>query len=819
MSSSELSMSTKVGHGLAKVLGIKLEKPDYPGPDPVTRGESTFSTASGDTFVEQEPRSVEFLSECVPSGRQLLRFVVNLFPFLRWITRYNIQWLLGDLVAGITVGAVVVPQGMAYAKLAGLPVQYGLYSSFMGVLVYWFFATSKDITIGPVAVVSTLVGHIVVRVREQNPELEAHAVASAFGVICGAVVTFIGLIKCGWIVDFIPLTAISAFMTGSALSIAWGQVPAMMGITEFNNRDSTYKLIINTLKYLGHTRIDAAMGLSALFVLYLARWGCNYCARKYPARAKVWFFLATLRTVIVILLYTGISAGVNLSRRDNPRFAILGTVPRGFQSAAIPKVNMTILQTFVGDIPAGVIVLLLEHIAISKSFGRINNYTIDPSQELIGIGVTNLLGPFLGGYPATGSFSRTAIQSKAGVRTPFAGVITAAVVLLAIYALPPLFFYIPSSSLSAVIIHAVGDLITHPNTVYQFWRVSPLEVIIFFAGVFVMVFTNIENGIYTTVCMSLAILLFRLVKAQGQFLGRVKVHTVIGDKFGNEKQAWGADAGPKSSAFRNIFLPLDHADGSNPDVDVAQPYPGIFIYRFTEGFNYPSANHYLDHLVATIYKQTRRTNPNSYDKPGDRPWNMPGPRRGQSEEDRSHLPTLKAVILDFSAVNHVDVTSTQNLIDVRNQLDVYAAPQTVHWHFAHVNNRWAKRALASAGFGYPSPPADAGASRLKPIFSVANLENTTPGSAYADFLDQERGTASRTDIEAPAVDSASSTIRRADGVNGGDTSSSVSVVEKEMVTTTEYVKSRMTVVQGLNRPLFHVDLTSALQSAIANAGN
>ncbi|WEW58275.1 hypothetical protein PRK78_003743 [Emydomyces testavorans] len=825
MSSSP--MGQKVGHGLAKALGIKLqENRDSIGVDPVTRGESTFSVASGgDTYyVEQEPSTVAWIAETIPTGRQLLNSFVNLFPFLRWIGRYNLQWFAGDLVAGITVGAVVVPQGMAYAKLADLPVEYGLYSSFMGVLVYWLFATSKDITIGPVAVVSTLVGQIVVRVRAEHPELQATAVASAFGVICGGVITLIGLLRCGWIVDFIPLTAISAFMTGSALSIASGQVPSMMGIDGFNTRESTYKVIINTLKYLGHTKIDAAMGLSALFVLYLIRYTCTWCARKYPSRAKLWFFLATLRTVIIILLYTAISVAVNINHRSHPRFKILGTVPRGFRHAAVPRIDKTIFQSFTSDIPAGVIVLLIEHIAISKSFGRINNYTIDPSQELIGIGVANLLGPFLGGYPVTGSFSRTAIQSKAGARTPFGGVITAMVVLLAIYALPPLFFYIPNSSLSAVIIHAVGDLITHPNTVYQFWRVSPLEVVIYFAGVFVMVFTNIENGIYTTVCMSLAILLFRLVKAQGQFLGRVKVHSVAGEYLldnDGKPSSWGSETGMKGSAFRNIFLPTTHSDGSNPEVEAEQPYPGVFIYRFTEGFNYPSVNHYLDHLVSKIYKETRRTNPNSYSRPGDRPWNMPGPSRGKSEEDRSHLPTLKAVILDFSSVNNVDVTSVQNLIDVRNQLDTYAAPQPVHWHFANINNPWTKRALASAGFGYPTPTGNASLKRWKPIFSVANLEGNASASAYAEFLDREReglGAAStKNDIESPVSDSASSTIRRTGDYNGAETTGAMSVFEKDLVTTTEYARPRMTTVHGLNRPLFHIDLTSALQCAVANA--
>ena len=472
---------------------------------------------------------------------------------------------------------------------------------------------------------STITGNVVNKVHLTNPSIPGHVVASALAIIAGSIIFIIGLIRCGWIVDFISLAAISAFMTGSALNIAVGQVPTLMGITGFDTRGATYMVVINSLKYLGRTKLDAAIGLTALTMLYVIRAVCTYAARKMPRRAKLLFFIATLRTAFVILLYTMISWLVNRNHRPTKenRFVILGSVPRGFQDAAVPRIDSTIIKTFVSELPASVIVLLIEHIAIAKSFGRVNNYTIDPSQEMVAIGVTNLLGPFLGAYPATGSFSRTAIKSKAGVRTPLAGIITALVVLLAIYALPAVFFYIPSAALSAVIIHAVGDLITPPNTVYQFWRISPLEVIIFFAGVFVTIFSSIENGIYTTICVSVAVLLFRVVKAKGRFMGRVKVHSVIGDHLVDDdgrpttNGQYGAfNSNDPDKASRNIFLPIGHNDGSNPEIEVESPYPGIFIYRFSEGFNYPNANHYLDYMVATIFKETRRTNPDSYAKLG-----------------------------------------------------------------------------------------------------------------------------------------------------------------------------------------------------------
>ncbi|KAL8923596.1 MAG: hypothetical protein Q9208_004543 [Pyrenodesmia sp. 3 TL-2023] len=808
----------KIGHGLARVLGIKLQYRNPQGSDDLSRGESVFSVSSADTFVEQEPTSWEWIRGITPTARGLVRWAYNLFPFTHWIARYNAQWLAGDLVAGITVGAVVVPQSMAYAGLAELEPQFGLYSSFMGVLIYWFFATSRDITIGPVAVMSTIVGNVVEKVAETNPEIPGHVVASALAVVAGGIICFLGLIRAGRIVEFISLTAISAFMTGSAINIAVGQVPALMGITGFSNREATYKVFINILKHLGGSKKDAAMGLTALLFLYLIRFACTFSARKMPQRQKLFFFLSTLRTAFIILLYTLISFLVNRHHRKKSEnvFRILGEVPRGFQNAAVPTINATIIKTFVSELPASVIVLLIEHIAIAKSFGRVNNYSIDPSQEMVAIGVTNLLGPFLGAYPATGSFSRTAIKSKAGVRTPFAGVLTAVLVLLAIYALPALFFYIPNSVLSAVIIHAVGDLITPPNTVYQFYRVNPIEVIIFFAGVIVTVFTNIENGIYTTIIVSLAVLLFRVLFAKGRFVGRVKIHSVVGDHVAGTDSKYADqpfDSDDPETSTRNIFLPLDHDDGSNPQIQPESPYPGVFIYRFSEGYNYPNANHYLDHMVQVIFKETRRTNNNTYLRLGDRPWNDPGPRRGQALEDHSDRPTLKAVILDFSSVNNVDITSVQHLIDVRNQLDRYAAPDKVDWHLACINNRWTKRALASAGFGYPTPAGDPSVyERWKPLFSVAEIGGKASAAAAAQYRENESelkkqhssGKSGSQDREIGKEDAAGSEV--------SDYTQNIAISKAYATATTR----RVAVVQGLNRPLFHVDLTSALQSAIAN---
>lgn len=419
--------------------------------------------------------------------------------------------------------------------------------------------------------------------------------------------------------------------------------------------------------------------------------------------------------------------------------------------------------------------MILEHIAISKSFGRINNYVINPSQELVAVGFTNVIGPFLGAYPATGSFSRTAIKSKAGVRTPLAGIFTAIIVLLALYALTAVFFYIPSAGLSAIIIHAVGDLITPPNVVFQFWETSPLEVVIFFMGVFITVFTNIENGIYATIAASFALMLWRQLFTHGAVLGKVRVYRTTPESIARKSN--GASTPEVNEGIaREAYLPINRKDGSNPHIDIESPYPGILVYRFTEGFTYLNQQGYMDELVAHAQHIARPTTLDRYAKLGDRPWNDPGPRRGKQINVDDNRPILRAIILDFSAVNHVDVTSVQGLVDVRAQLDRYAAPESVEWHFASINSRWTKRALTTAGFGYIDRERFASRQHWNPVYSYAPLDTAVPKVG-----DEE----AQNEIQAI----------------GGQKS---------------FFPSKVSTVHGQNRPFFHMDVPAAVESAIAS---
>lgn len=372
--------------------------------------------------------------------------------------------------------------------------------------------------------------------------------------------------------------------------------------------------------------------------------------------ARVFFFISVTRNAFVVIILT-LAAWLYCRHRGvkgKYPIKILGTVPSGFQHVGAPDIDPSLVSALGSQIPVATLILVLEHIAISRctflfssqfhlplrtvpslAFGRINGYKIDPNQELIAIGVTNTVGTCFGAYPATGSFSRSALKSKSGVRTPIAGIFTAVGVIVALYGLTSTFYWIPTAAISAVIIHAVADLVASPPQVYTYWRVSPLEFIIWWAGVLVIVFTTVEIGVYTVMIASLALLLLRVARPRGVFLGRVRVQS---------------QKNPESES-REIYVPFNpNANVVNPDLQVIPPAPGIILYRFEESYLYPNSSVLNSILVDHAKATTRRGQDMSGISASQRPWNDPGPRKGAVAEDDSHKPLLRAIVLDFSGM-------------------------------------------------------------------------------------------------------------------------------------------------------------------------
>lgn len=713
-------------------------------------------------YQEQEPNVLQWGRGVVGSPLDKLKhYFISLFPIARWILHYNGRWLYGDLVAGITVGVVLVPQSMSYALLAGLTAEYGLYSSFVGVFIYSFFATSKDVSIGPVAVMSLQVGKVVAKVQEKaGDKYAAPEIATFLALICGGISAAIGLLRIGFILEFISMPAVMGFMSGSAFNIITGQVPGLLGYnSKVNSRKSSFHTVIESLKHLPDINSNAAFGLIPLFILYLWRFSCEWAGKRYPKR-KMWFFyFLQLRNAIVLIVSTAITWGIvhpefkkwkGTKAKFKGSISTIGVVPSGLKHVGVMKIPPGIMGDIASEIPVSTIILLLEHIAISKSFGRINDYKVVPDQELVAIGVNNLIGTFFNAYPATGSFSRSALKAKCGVRTPLAGIFTGGVVLLALYCLTDAFFYIPKATLSAVIIHAVTDLLTHWKATWNLWQVAPLDGGIFLVAVIITVFASIEDGIYFAIAASAAVLLFRVAMPQGQFLGRIRVAEVINPvvKFSDNATSLSSsdsddveiqqvlstelyqltgvnkfkvkDALEKALPlagqlvdsqqvrFQTRWVPL-LGDNINRELDVRPPPDGILVFRPIEAFVYPNSSKQVDRVSDEAKRLTKRGKPYAHGDAGSRPWNDPGPLRFRAPflkrfnksddvQEADHRPYLRIVHFDFSVVSSVDSTSVQALVDLRRALNNYA-DREIEFHFSGINSPWVRRALIRAGFG------------------------------------------------------------------------------------------------------------------------
>lgn len=735
-----------------------------------------------DEYHEEVVGVKEFVNDHFTNLPELVKnYLILLFPIARWILHYNREWLVGDLIAGITVGAVLVPQSMSYAQIALLLPEYGLYLSFVGVFIYCFFATSKDVLIGPVAVMSLQVAKVIEHVQNKNPDYKGPEVATILSLLCGIAALGLGVLRLGFILEFISMPAVLGFMTGSAFTIIVGQVPGLLGFNKrVNTRTALHLVVIHSLQNLKHTTKDAIFGLIPLVILYLWRYGCDKGAQRFP-KYRLWFFYTNvLRNAVIIIVFTAILYGICKDHRKKPPISILGKVPLGLRHVGVMTYNKDIVTDIASELPVLIIVLMLEHIAISKLFARINDYKVIPDQEVIAIGVTNLIGTFFNAYPATGSFLRSALKSKCGVRTPLAGIFTGVVVLLALYALTGAFYWIPKATLCAIIIHAVLDLISSYKSTWLFWKVLPFDCGIFIIDVFLTVFISIEVGVYFAMCALAAVLLFRIAMPKGQFLGRVRVAEVvdavvvandapqeqsssseieIGKEKVYEKTSLITSGHKVSSLPANVhwhtrWVPLD-ARNTNKLVPILPAPPGVLVFRPVEAFTYPNALRQIEKVLDEVKRLFKRGTLYALARPGARPWNDPAPldltwamwgeRKRLAKEklvallnaqDVDERPELRILHLDFSSVTQIDATGAQALVDLRKVVDRYAGHE-VEIHFSGILLPWIRRLLINSGFGYPGGSDDAGAERAD---GAASLEHT-----YFDIAAEYTPRAERTE--------------------------------------------------------------------------
>ncbi|KAI1477722.1 sulfate permease [Daldinia eschscholtzii] len=742
-------------------------------------------------FIEQIPTTKHWILGQFSDRLNPTSYFLGLLPFLDWIRRYNKRWLVADLIAGCTLSLVMIPQGLSYAILANLSPEFGLFTTFAGASLYWLFGTSKDICVGATAVISLLVGKTGMNIIDKHPSFTREEVAKTHAFLAGCVFLILGLLRLGWVIELVPHVAISAFVTAAAITIALGQAPNLLGIRSVNTKAPAYRVLIDTFKGLSQVKLDAVVGLTSLLLLMSVKRLFDYLTARKPHREKLWNTLSSLRLSLTVFLYILVSYLVNWNfPPEEFKFRTLGHIQAGFGHIGPPSFQVELIKSLLSELPATAIVIIVEHIAIGKSLAQKNNYTIDPSQELVALGGINLAGPFIGAYASTASFGGSALLSKARVKTPLAGVFNAVIFVLTLYALDRVLYWAPISTMAALIIHAVISLPMSPAELRRLWQISPPDLVIYTIGVLASIFSTLENGIYVTTALSACLLLIRLIHGQGQFLGRVRVY-----RYPNSGTRNSVATDPSSSALgmlpRDTFFPIDRKDASNPCIYIESPRLGVFIYRFPEGFNYVNQTQHMEFLFTHITKATRRTTPLEYKNPGDRPWNEHAASATPDETNSETCkPTLKALILDFSTVSNIDTDTIHGLVVLHKQLEHWSFPETVQLHFASIDDRWVRRALVIAGFGFPSQRELEAPIPWAPSFCLA--KKNTP--AITPNL--------------PLAESSS-------GLRSGITDLNNSEIGNSDAEATPMGPRQLVPTHGINYPNFHADLTAAVQAVSA----
>ena len=582
----------------------------------------------------------------------------QLFPIVTWIGRYNLTWLVGDLLAGLTIGMIVVPQSLAYAKIIGVPIQHGLYSSFVGVAIYMFFATSKDVTIGPSAVVTLLTAQTVASQSVISNEMGIVPFVCTTAFVVGFLELLVGFLRLGMLVDFISGPTIAGFTTGAAISTQISQLPSLFGIVDVDNYLPAYNVLYNTLKRSDMVTWDAGIGLGVFFFLVVWKMITLRLVRKQVAWGPMF---GNAGNIVSIIIFTSIACWINNTIPG--KIKIFGNIPRGLNYLKVPQ--LVHLGSIIPSAATICLVAIIEHIAVTKAFGRQNGYKIDPNQEIIALGFINFLGPFCGAFPTTGSFSRSAVQSRSGVFTPLAGIFTSGVVLISIYFLTSLFSQIPTAALAAIICFNLMSLICSWEYIKGLYTVDKLDLFVFALSFGVQLFSNIQTGIYASVAFSMCVMLYKICRPTVISLVRVKSDT---------KSLWIDGAGQQIESI------------NNPKNEITPPPTGVAVFRVEESITFSNSAHISSILYRWILAYT--TAGDSGDISEKDLWC----KGTQTTEETDLTPLwpgthskypLKHVVLDMCCVANMDSTGLQSLIDTRKDLSRHFG-YDVKWTFAHV---------------------------------------------------------------------------------------------------------------------------------------
>ena len=426
----------------------------------------------------------------------------SLIPILEWLPNYKKEYLGGDLSAGLTVGIMLIPQGMAYAMIAGLPPVFGLYAALIPQVIYGILGTSRQLSVGPVAMDSLLVAAGLGALSLSGIE-EYIGMAIFLALFMGSIQFLLGIVRMGFLVNFLSKPVISGFTSAAALIIGLSQLKHLLG-TQIERSNQIHTLLYNAFKTIDQTQwIALVLGLTAIVIIK----GLKRIHKRIPGA-----LIVTLLGIVVTYVF----------RLDQLGLSIVQDVPKGLPSFSLPSVEQSRIAELFPIAITLALIAFMEAISVAKAVEEKHKLNeVRPNQELIALGLSNVIGSLFQSYPTTGGFSRTAVNDQAGAASTLASFISAAIVGLTLLFLTPLFYYLPNTVLAAIIMVAVFGLIDieYPKVL---WKNRKDEFALLLFTFIITLTVGIKEGILFGVLLSLLLLVYRSSKPHFAILARVK---------------------------------------------------------------------------------------------------------------------------------------------------------------------------------------------------------------------------------------------------------------------------------------------------------
>ena len=421
-------------------------------------------------------------------------------PILAWGPRYERRDLRADLIAGVTISALLIPQGLAYALLAGLPPQIGLYASIVPVIAYAVFGTSRQLAVGPVAIVSLMTANALGAVAEQGSDAYITN-AALLALMVGAVHLVLRFGRLGFVTNFLSHSVLVGFTAASAVIIVASQVKHVLGIS-IPRSESVLDTAIEVAREVHATHLPTLVLGTAGIVAFLV---VKRFAKRVPA-------------ALVVLL--GSIVAMRVFGLEDRGVKTVGDVPSGLPGLSFPSVDGSVLGSLTAAAVAITLVGFMESIAVAKVYARRHRYDIDPNQELFGLGMANVASGLFGGLPVTGGFSRTAVSDAAGTRTALASIVAALLIIPAVLFLTPVFGALPQAALGATIIVAVINLID-VREMRHIAHVKRSDLIGLGVAFVATLALGIERGMLVAIVASMLVVFARMSQPHTAVIGRI----------------------------------------------------------------------------------------------------------------------------------------------------------------------------------------------------------------------------------------------------------------------------------------------------------